>query len=209
MSGRPLDFNRRWYRFIAMKLAQKVLLFHKAEFDFGEKMLTYRIEDEKARAGVSILYENISTDKSLQSYREKGPIYLGLIVLGAAIASLIGHPAHGPHSPPNALSWILIALGWACLIAGRYTKFDSTVIATPLGKIIVFDRDGKQQIIDEIYRRRSAELRRKYLAIDFLNEPKNEIGKYRWLKTEGVISEEEFNTAIEKISAAGGKAGAS
>jgi hypothetical protein len=191
-----------------MKLTQKALLFHKAEFEFGDKMLTYRIEDEKARAGMTILYENIGIDKSLQSYREKSPVYLGLIIIGAAIASLIGHPAHGSRAP-DILTGVLTALGWASLIAGRFAKFDSTVIATPLGKIIVFDREGRQQIIDEIFRRRSAELRRKYLAVDFLNEPKNEIGKYRWLKTEGVISEDEFNLAIEKISAAGGKAGAS
>ena len=201
-----MDFGRRWYRFIAMKLTQKALLYHKAEFDFGDKMLTYRIEDEKARAGMTILYESIGTDKSLQSYREKSPAYLGLIFLGAAVISLISHPAHGPHAPLYILEWILVALGWACLITARFTKFDSTVIGTPLGKIIVFEREGKQQIIDEIFRRRSAELRRKYLAIDFLNEPKNEIGKYRWLKNEGVISEDEFNTAIEKITAAGGKA---
>ncbi len=109
-----------------MKFTQQALLFHKAEFEFGDKMLTYRIEDEKARAGMTILYESISTDKSLQSYREKSPAYLALILLGAALIGFISHPAHGPHEGSYILAWVLTVLGWACLITARYTKFDST-----------------------------------------------------------------------------------
>jgi hypothetical protein len=185
-----------------MKFTQKALLFHRAEFEFGDKRLTYRIEDEKARAGFSVLYENINIEKSLQSYREKAPLYLAAIFLLAGIFALLVPP--GPHHShvPQALNWTFILAGWACLLAGRFTKFDATVIGTPLGRMLVFDRAQQQDIIDEIYRRRTSELRRKYLAVDFLNDPQGEIAKYRRLKAEGVISDAEFDSAIETISAA-------
>jgi hypothetical protein len=180
-----------------VRITQKALLFHKVAFDFGDKALTYTIEDERNRVGLSVLYEAIEGEKSLQNYREKLPVYLGLLLDAAALLALV--MLQGVYSP---LVWIFAVLGTACLIVGRYTRFDATVMTTPLGKILVFDREHKQEIIDEIDRRRRAEIRRKYGEIDFLNDPKTEIGKYRWLKAQKIISEQEFNDAIAKISAA-------
>ncbi|HTK84410.1 MAG TPA: hypothetical protein VL625_04930 [Patescibacteria group bacterium] len=185
-----------------MQFTQKALFFHRNAFDFGERMLTYRIDDEKASAGFSVLYENISPEKSLQSYREKAPIYLGLILLVSAVACLlIGPSAHNPQVS-TALGWAFVIAGWGSLLVGRFARFDSTVIGTPQGRILVFDREGKDQIVAEIYRRRKDEIRRKYLEVDFLNDPQHEIAKYKWLKGEGIVSEQEFEAAIGKITAA-------
>src|SRR5262249_23926652 len=103
---------------------------------------------------------------------------------------------------PTAVGWAFIIAGWSSLLVGRFARFDSTVIGTPQGRILVFDREGKDQIVTEIYRRRREEIRRKYSEVDFLNDPQHEIAKFTWLKGQGLISEQEFETAIGKITAA-------
>ena len=179
-----------------VKLTQKALLFHKAEFDFGDRLLGYLVEDEKMRAGFAIPYESIPRDRALQTFREWTLWRFGALFWLAAIAALALF-----HSSAAALVWILLAPALALLVAARRMRFEATVIATPLGKLIVFDGAGKDAILAEIERRRATELKRKYADIDFVNDPRAEIAKYRWLKTEGAISQAEFDDAIARLAA--------
>lgn len=185
-----------------MRLTQRAFLFHKTQFEFGDKLLSYRIEDERTVFGFSILYENIPSERSSQAFREKWLHYIGLLVLYADLLVWLGIWAKPASGKAILLGLALAVVSLACILISRWALFDGTVIATKLGKIIVFDRANKDEVIDEIYRRRNAEIRRKYAIVDFLADPRAEIAKFRSLKDRGIISEQEFDDATSKITAA-------
>jgi hypothetical protein len=68
-------------------------------------------------------------------------------------------------------------------------------------------RDSQHQtIIDEIMKRRHDLLRRKHAAVDPLNATGAESRKFRWLREEGVISDQEYNDAVARLAARTGDA---
>ena len=163
-----------------MKITQKALLFHRATFTFGDKMLDYRLTTEKVCIGFTVFYENIQTKTSTKTMREKFVRYGALTLIIPAIIYC------GVFIP-------LVILG---LVTAYFMRFDITILPTSCGNLFLFPGQAQQQILNEITLRRHAEIRRKYAEIDFLNYPQAEIKKFRWLKSEEIISDHELTDAI-------------
>jgi hypothetical protein len=79
-----------------------------------------------------------------------------------------------------------IGYGLRCLL-----KKDYTALATAAGTLLIA-KDGKHdQILAELQTRRAA-AQKKFTVINPLAPPWNEIKKFKWLRDEGVISDNDF-----------------
>jgi hypothetical protein len=128
------------------------------------------------------------------------------IVFGALVALAIAFVLNDSlyrASFDRTLFFAALAVGLACqLLGAKFAKFDATVIdAGPQNKIIII-HDGQHKVIaDEIIKRRKMEMRRIFGQVDTLNHPQMELQKFIWLKGEGIISDEEYGQARQKIAA--------
>ena len=56
-----------------------------------------------------------------------------------------------------------------------------------------------EEFIDELFERRKQYYRDQYFHIDYENNKKNEIDKMKWLKSENIITESEYNVVLDEI----------
>jgi 50S ribosomal subunit-associated GTPase HflX len=77
-----------------------------------------------------------------------------------------------------------------------------------LNPVLIVLQDAQQQtILDEIMKRRLEAMKKKLAQVDFNRPYYEEARKFNWLREEGVITEQEYRHARQKIAAMRGKAG--
>jgi hypothetical protein len=90
--------------------------------------------------------------------------------------------------------------GLAFLVFGarRYGRKEFTVVPVAKGTIRVLQDAQHDRLIGEMQHRRHAALREE-AVIDDRNSPQRELRKFTWLKEQGAITEQEFETFRQKI----------
>lgn len=191
-----------------MKFAQKKFLCHKTTFEFGEQRLIYTCEMEEEKFGFSIPYENIYKGWTTHDVVEKWPLMTGCVLavgmLICAVLMKVAPARWGITEISETLFYVLATITLPLMVTERIMRFDTTLIPTMLGNIIVFHDPQHGAITAEIEKRQKTAFRRRYADVDMLNDPHTEIAKFRFLKEEDYISEEEFKTAIRTIKEKGG-----
>lgn len=185
-----------------MRFSQKAFLFNRTNFEFGPKKLSVYVDDGRLKVGFSVPYHEVGTHKSIKSFPERAVFRLSLAVTLAACVSYASIYLHSPYGP-TTLSGVIAVVGALMCFASRYAQFDATQIPIASGNtILIFQDSQHHSIMSEIYKRRKAEMLRLYGEVDTLAPPQLELKKFRWLKEEGVVSEQEFEEARQKIDAA-------
>jgi hypothetical protein len=90
----------------------------------------------------------------------------------------------------------------ACCAIGyvlrRLLKRDYIVLATQAGNLLIV-KDGKHhRILNELQTRRTEALKRA-VFVNRLNQPWQEVKKFKWLRDEGIISDDSFKIYREQI----------
>ncbi len=170
-----------------MKIEQKKLDTRIA-FDFQPDGVKYSMTDKNHSESFTIPYEEISKDTS--DFEERNQwfrnvaIYLG--ILGAIAAGY--NFRHGVYKLPI---WLLIA--GIFFIMYRVMRVQYTVIACSDCQLFVIKGKYHDQILKTLQAWRVNHLQTKYGKLDPNNDPNTELRKFAWLKSEGAITDEEFD----------------
>jgi hypothetical protein len=177
-----------------MKIEQKKLDTHIA-FDFQPDGLKYSLKDKNHSESFKVRFEEISNDTSdfeerNQWYRNVA-IYLG--ILGAIAAGY--NITHGLYKLPI---WLLIAAIF--LIMYRVMRVQYTIIDCSDCRLYVIKDKHHDQILKALDKWKMDSLLEKYGKFDPTNDPDTELRKLGWLKSEGVITDEEYDRLKSQLT---------
>jgi hypothetical protein len=172
-------------------------------FRFGEDQLKFTSRDSSGEATRSINYETINLDKSSTLKINAGRRYSLLIVLiGTALTMAIQLLCPGRLDFAWAAAGVSVAayfvLRYLHVITLTFTLLRLTGAGTPIR--ITHDKHH-DEVLQRIKSGWIARLRKLNLAVNFENAPKQEERKFKWLLDHGVISEAEYQGAIDRLSA--------
>jgi len=171
----------------------------KLDLKLHPEYVEYYVVDRHGKvAGFNIKYELLPAEFDYQTYRATDA-YVSLPLATVALLTLFELLVYGD-------SYFLIGLMalMALVLCGagyglhRLFKRDYTALVTKAGMLLIV-KDGKHdQIVNELQMRRAAALR-KMVVVDRLAPPWREVKKFKWLRDEGIISNEDFVSYRELI----------
>ncbi|HTK84411.1 MAG TPA: hypothetical protein VL625_04935 [Patescibacteria group bacterium] len=182
---------------------------YKTTLDFGPERLDHTFSYFNNRSGASIKYEQIPLEWRLSGRKNWRAKYISAgfacfgIVMGTAIMG--EQSERNIHAMQSGLTFMATCLACAVLLYFFERVFrpstEFTVIpAKPEIRII---HDGREKEIEaEILKHRRDALRAKLMNIDPLNAPGTESRKFRWLREENIITDEEYANAVLKLAGA-------
>lgn len=173
--------------------------FNTIKFEFGSESFKYYRKDNQTEEQFRVAYTSVPNDRSTFTdkniwLRNVGFIWclLGLIILGFGAVD-------GSLSIADGL-WLL--LGAICLIVFKYAQVKYTIFRTAKGNVLVLQNDDHEKVVDEIFKYRREQFLMIYGDINSENDINEEIGKFKWLRDEGVITDNEFDKKIKIIQLA-------
>lgn len=157
------------------------------------------------RAGYNVRYESLPTPFYYKSLRPLDYYLLLPLFAGGSfgLLELLLHPQKQANFVQTlhlilfvvALTLILCAIG---LALRPFLRKDYTVLPTTAGNIVIARRGDHDRIIAQLEERRLAALK-KLAVIDPMGQPWTEVKKFRWLRDQGAISNEEFRAYAQTI----------
>ena len=178
-----------------MEIVQKKLS-NKHTFTFEENSFNFAFEDQNGSDDVDMAYAHFPQKSSVtieQNHwlRNVGVIWciIGLLQLGFSFS------ADGPLTVKTF--WLMI--GVLCLLWYRYSKVVYSVFKNEHGNVFVIQGPDHDRVIEEINTRRKQQLLDWYGEINFENDLENEIGKFKWLSTEKVLTQAEAEQKISEV----------
>jgi hypothetical protein len=179
-------------------------------FQFGLEQLTYTLRDRTGELQFSVPYEAINILAPTRFVSNNRPFVRRLyfipviLVVASLILSKFDKPLSGGLAVLGVASIVGIVGGaFFRLFAIKYTMLVMSPkppgIAT--NKIKIIDDASHSVILEEIKTRWRARMRDLHGSVNFVNDPDKELAKFGWLKQQGVVTEEEYREAVEKLRA--------
>jgi len=185
-----------------MQFSQKMRLYNRTEFTFGDDSVHYQIDDGRNRLFLDIPYRELNLKATtIQSFAELAFRRYGLALAGGILLGLAFMAESGFTEVEQMFLFGLVFLSLALSILSRKMKFDATLVpASGKHKILIFHDSQHDAILAEMKRRNKEQLRRFFAEVDTLNHPDIEMRRFLWLKEQGIVSEQEFSAAQLKIT---------
>lgn len=166
---------------------------NKHTFKFMEDHFNFAYEDKSGSDDIDLNYADIPKKSSIQIeqnewLRNVGYLWcaLGLFQLGYAIFSEASISGKG--------FWIIIGL--ACVAWAHFTKVKYSVFKAERENVFVIHDKNHDKIIDELNSRKKVQLLNWYGEVNLENNLEQEIGKFKWLVEQDVITKEESEIKI-------------
>lgn len=165
-------------------------------FEFKEEGIQYTLKDKTIHKSEFIPFENITNNSHEYFEKNEGhksrAIYflvVGLLFLGLNIAFKM-----------RLWAWMFLIGAPVFYYLYKKSVVNYKVLNTDGNMdMFVLDDQNQDEIIQLIYQKRNEYLTKNYLEINYHNEPNNEVGKFMWLKSLGLINEKEFEVIKEEI----------
>ena len=170
-----------------------------ANFNFGEKLLTYRIKDNSGDVEFDVLYENIPHKNRKVFERNNWLRNVGLIWCAIGVVQ-IGLALSGYGALSGSGFWLLIGLG--CLAFYRFTWNEYTVLDTEEGSIWIINDKQHDAILNTIEERRKEKLLAWYHTLEFNDDVENEIQTIDWLVKNKVLTADEGEARVSQLKSA-------
>ncbi len=178
-----------------MEIKQKKLS-NQHTFTFNEHSLNFAFKNKSGAEDVDVEYGTFPDKSSLlieqnDWLRNVGILWflLGALNIGRAVFS--DNPVTG--------TGLWLFLGIICLIWFAVTKVRYSVFKTETSNIFVIQNGQHDHIIDEISKRKKAQLLQWYGDVNVDNDPESEINKFRWLAEQNVITKVQAEEKIAQV----------
>jgi hypothetical protein len=161
-------------------------------FDFGEESLAYRLKDSNGTQTLTVDYADVKFSP-LDEFVEKNDWfkYVGIVwlVIGGAESVMAGRLS----------VWAIVG---AIMLATHFFRIVRySVLHSSEGRILVIRGAKHDTIIETIRANKRRVLREKLFFANAANPPERELAKYRYLRDEGAITNEEFEQASTALLA--------
>lgn len=178
-----------------MQIQQKKL-GHEHTFTFEDEYVNVAYKDRTGSSDIDVPYASIPDKTSIRIesnewIRNVGYLWLAIGVFQVSFAVVSDRPLTGTGF------WAL--MGTVCLLWYRFRQVQFTVLQSDHGDLFIIKGDQHDRILEELKSRRIQCLRKLYGEIDFSNDFRHELEKFRWLEKAGAISPEEAAVKIAEI----------
>jgi len=180
---------------------------YRTSFSFGDDELTYSFDNSRAKVGSSVPYHKIP---GLTSYREVKLWWLKYVAVFTVTSCVIAALHYWRIGDMEVLAGILYiaSLLFLCACLFALLRRHGGITSIPLDPILFVLNDRQQgTILEEIHKRRLEAMSKKLAQVDFNKPYFEEARKFKWLREEGAISEQEYKAARQKIAAVRDKTG--
>lgn len=179
-----------------MEIEQKRFL-NRTRFTFEDERLTYTMGHDAGALSFGVHYADIPLET--MAVEKRNPWFRNAAVVLLVIWACRALTGLADPALPMSLSlhWALSAT--CCMLIYRYALTQYTVFDTEAGKLYLICDDREEEIVAEIMKRRKKQLLAWYGEIDYTNDPGEEIRKFHWLKIQGVIGDDEFESIRTRI----------
>ncbi|RYZ71996.1 MAG: hypothetical protein EOP91_09360 [Lysobacteraceae bacterium] len=171
---------------------------NRIRYVFGEDEVQYSLQDGSGSRSFSVQYTEISRDRQVLEERNQWLRNVGLLWLllggGMTVGSLLGE------GPAKLSFWVWLGAFCYAVYRLRWTKF--TLLPTEKGNLLVIDDAEGPRVIQELESRRAAQFLREYDFIDESETPEQQRKRFKWLRSEGALSEPEFQERLAMIETA-------
>ncbi|RYF31393.1 MAG: hypothetical protein EOO23_02725 [Comamonadaceae bacterium] len=168
---------------------------NRIRYVFGEDQVQYSLQDGSGSRSFSVQYTEISRDRQVLEERNQWLRNVGLLWLllggGITVASFLGE------GPAKLSFWLWLGAFCYAVYRLRWTRF--TILPTDKGNLLVIDDAEGPRVIQELESRRAAQFLREYDFIDENETPEQQRKRFKWLRSEGALSEEEFQERLAMI----------
>ncbi|BCE03707.1 hypothetical protein [Marinicellulosiphila megalodicopiae] len=166
---------------------------NKNKFTFKDETLNFEYSDKTGSGDIDVNYADIPKKFSILIERNEWLRNVGL--LWCAIGAVqLGYAILTGSSIEGKGVWLFLGLG--CVAWAHFSTIRYSVFKTPPGTIFVIHDKNHELIVDELYKRRQSQMLNWYGPINPNNELAQEIGKYKWLVEEAVLSQIEADQKI-------------
>jgi len=179
-----------------MEITQK-RYFNRSHFTFEDDRLTYTMGHDGGSRSFGVNYADIPMEHTTLEERTPWFRNAGVVLLIVWLCRLLTGIIDPPSPPVLSLHWPLAAA--CCLLIYRFAVTHFTVLKTEAGELYLICDDRHEEVLNELMTRRKSQLLAWYGEIDYANDPGEEIRKFHWLKMQGVIGDDEFETIRTRI----------
>ena len=179
-----------------MKIVQKKGK-NKYTFNFNQDQFNYTYEDGSTKGDADVYYGDLPR-KRCEEHIEQNEWLRNVGILWIVIG--VFQSAYGSFTSGTFYfdpMWIVI--GAVCLAWALISKVTYTVYKTEGANIFVIQDKKHDALVEELMKRRKAQLIAWYADINMENDVTNEINKFEWLAKQEVLTEEESRQKIEEL----------
>ncbi|WP_153913029.1 hypothetical protein [Shewanella sp. TC10] len=165
-------------------------------FTFNDEVVNFAFKDKSGSADIDVEYGTFPKKSSVSIEQNEWVRNVG--VLWIIIGCLGVVRAYYSDLPLLSNSFWLV-LGIVCMIWFFASKVTFSVFKSEQGNVFIIQDKKHDTIIEEIFKRKKAQLLRWYGDINLDNELENEINKFRWLADQQVITTTEAEEKIAQL----------
>jgi hypothetical protein len=169
-------------------------------FDFGEDRVEYTLTDQSGSASISVAYEDIPNTPRV--FIEKNPWFRNVGIFWV-ILGLIQTAIYLSDGKYKLSLWFLLGILFYLIYRFATTRY--SIYDTCDGKLYIIRNRNHDRIVKELIDRKKVQLAKLYGDLDLTNDPEKEIRKFKWLLSEGVITEAQYNGYLALIQEKHGK----
>jgi hypothetical protein len=180
-------------------------LFLKKKFTFKNNGINIDFTDKDGDFSMFINFDRITSRENMRVNTRRKRLILKYGLLAAFLTLARGFLT----AQTDTRTTVIITLV-ALFIAGTvyayyyFTQIKYYAVGLEDNKtfMVLYDKPTKmeaEEFINEIFERRRLYYREQYFHIEYDNNKKSEIDRMKWLRSEEIISEKEFNVVLEEI----------
>ena len=181
-------------------------IFIKKKFTFKEKGVNIDFTDKNGDFSMFIRYDRISSKENVRvNTRRKALVWrFGLL---AAFLTLTRGFLTATTDAKTTVTVVCVALFIAAATYAYYYFTQVKYYAVKLNDdkvfMVLYNKptiEEAKRFIDELFERRKQYYRDRYFNIDYENDKRTELDWMKWLRSENIITESEFDVVVEEIN---------
>ena len=180
-------------------------LFLKKKFTFKNNGINIDFTDKDGDFSMFISFDRITSRENVRVNTKRKRLILRYGLLAAFLTLARGFLTAQTDTKATLII-VLVAIFIAGVAYAYYyltqVKYYAVGLEDNKNFMVLYDKPTKieaEQFIDQIFEKRKEYYREQYFHIAYENDKKTEIDRMKWLKSEDIISDSEFNVVIEEI----------
>ena len=166
---------------------------NKHTFTFEDNHFNFAYEDKSGSGDADMNYADFPQKSSVKIEQNEWLRNVGYLWCALGVFQL-GYAIYSEASISGKGFWIV--LGLACIAWAHFSKVKYSIFQAEHGNIYVIQDKKHDEIISELNTRRKKQLLNWYGEVNPENELENEIGKFKWLVEQNIITKEESEQKI-------------